>query len=180
MDKDLFSRTNLSEKSNENSQETIETDAKVTPSPVFPTRFKATEKSKENEAKNQTRKTSEKKELHPSSGKDHGATCGCHDCFTSELRNVNELTKDSIINVIRNFILSRKNSEVDDIESHTSNCMCVEHLIFYRENKIKIIDKLLKSRDDVDKTNEPPIEANVTPDRKVKIVRTRNNPENEL
>ena len=176
LERNLLSQGKFSEKANEATQEMFASIEEITPSPVLPTRFRTTEKTKENKTIDQNKKAPEK-ELHPKRGNDHGNSCGCHDCFTDELKNYPELSKEAIINVIRNFISNRRNRKVDNIESHISNCMCVEHLKFYREKKIKILDKLLKNDNDKN-VKEPPEETNLCTDKKVKIVR-KNNQEKE-
>ena len=35
-------------------------------------------------------------------------------------------------------------SQASDIESHDPGCMCVSHLIYYKEKHIQILDKLLE------------------------------------
>ena len=89
LEKDSSPRANFSKKSKNNNQDSIESE-EVTPSPVFSTRFKSTEKSEENKVQSQNRNTLGEEKVHPNSGKDHETSCGCHDCFTGELRNVSD------------------------------------------------------------------------------------------
>ena len=73
----------------------------------------------------------------------HNSYCGCHDCFIEECNAVKPLTKDKLINMIRTFINSKTLSEKEPLASHQTDCMCKGHLIYYKQNKITILDKLL-------------------------------------
>ena len=84
-------------------------------------------------------------------GKKHSDLCGCHDCFLdlcSENKNIN---KDSVIVLIRNFIKYRK--ETTDLKLHKKGCMCVNHLKYYKENRIHILDTFLETLNTSEKKN---------------------------
>ena len=36
----------------------------------------------------------------------------------------------------------------ENLNSHTSECLCVEHLKFYRKNKVKVLDKILNKHNE--------------------------------
>ena len=121
---------------------------KITPSPVFPTKFKTLV----NPSKIKTH--GEKcqcidcvaKELRKQSMSSHTSSCGCHDCFLQECNLINPLTKDKLINVIRNFISFKEMPEITQLESHHPECMCKDHLLFYKKNKVSVSDKFLKKQ----------------------------------
>ena len=76
----------------------------------------------------------------------HTSSCGCHDCFLQECNLINPLTKDKLINVIRNFISFKEMPEITQLESHHPECMCKDHLLFYKKNKVSVSDKFLKKQ----------------------------------
>ena len=75
--------------------------------------------------------------------KTHNETCGCNDCFIESCHKIQNVTKDRLINTIRNFV-QYKNKETTDLESHTEGCLCVNHLIHYKDKHIHFVDNLLE------------------------------------
>ena len=72
----------------------------------------------------------------------HHERCGCHSCFLENCSENRSLNKDKLRNIIRNFLL-RKDNIASDLKSHHEECMCVSHLLYYRENKISVLDNFL-------------------------------------
>ena len=76
----------------------------------------------------------------------HELNCGCHECFMDEYCKITPLNKTSLLVMVRNFISNRINIITTDLETHQSGCLCIDHLKYYRENKIKILDRLLANQ----------------------------------
>ena len=76
--------------------------------------------------------------------KEHTDNCGCHSCFIKTCCKIQSLTKDTLINTIRNFIRF-KSKETTNLELHQTGCMCINHLIQYKEKHIHILDNFLES-----------------------------------
>ena len=51
-------------------------------------------------------------------------------------------------NIIQNFIVNRKIENEEDLESHPPECLCLDHLKYYRTIKIKVLDKILNKHSD--------------------------------
>merc|ERR1711915_409426 len=73
----------------------------------------------------------------------HDSTCGCNDCFVELCNSNTNITKEVLINIIRNFMKLRK-KETTDLNAHEKGCMCVEHLIYYKEKQINIVNKIVE------------------------------------
>ena len=113
----------------------------VSPSPVFQSKFKNISKSREMQNSNckcqQCIQNGNTSRLAT-----HHERCGCHSCFSENCNENKPLTKDKLRNLIRNF-LSRKDNITSDLQSHRKDCMCVNHLLYYRENRISVLDQFL-------------------------------------
>ena len=57
---------------------------------------------------------------------------------------------DKLRNTIRNF-LSRKDKITSDLQSHHEECMCVGHLVYYKEHRISVLDHFLEKQKNEDK-----------------------------
>ena len=141
-----------------NRQTTPESDLldDIDPSPVFPSKYlnlMRNAKDKPESKKCECQKCSQKDNT-PEMG-NHHEQCGCNNCFIQDCKENEPLTKDRLINIIRNF-LSRKDSSSTTIplELHPEDCMCIKHLHYYRTNKIKILDNLLAKQDNRNSPNE--------------------------
>ena len=84
--------------------------------------------------------------------KTHNETCGCNECFIVSCHNIENMTKEKLTNTIRNFVQYRR-KEVN-IESHKEGCMCVNHLMHYKEKHIQFVDKLLEKFQNKDTKTE--------------------------
>lgn len=90
--------------------------------------------------------------------KAHEDSCGCNMCFINLCKR-NDITKDSLINIIRNFI-SNRNKLSTDIDTHEEGCMCVNHLIHYKEQHIHILDNFLTKMQRKDEPNSENTSSN--------------------
>ena len=86
------------------------------------------------------------KDIQKHTENNHSESCGCHTCFFREYHQIKSLTKESLINKIRFFISNKQNPNGTNLECHKSECMCVDHLKYYRKNGIKIVDNLLNGQ----------------------------------
>ena len=84
---------------------------------------------------------------------EHANECGCHSCFIETCSKIEIPTKDTLVNAIRNFI-RYKSKATTDIKCLESGCMCINHLIQYKEKHIQILDKLLESLQGKDPLNK--------------------------
>ena len=75
--------------------------------------------------------------------KKHDELCGCHECFMDLCHLNKNITKDSLIVLIKNFIRCRRR-ETTDLSTHKLGCMCVNHIICYKEKNIHILDTILE------------------------------------
>ena len=80
--------------------------------------------------------------LHTS--KQHHNRCGCHDCFVTVSKKQDPLTKEKLKEIIRNFMEAREKANLGALSDHPENCMCVNHLMHYKRNNIKILDNYLE------------------------------------
>ena len=76
-------------------------------------------------------------------GKKHDELCGCHECFMDLCKISKNMTKDSLIVLVKNFVRCRR-KETTDLRSHRHGCMCVNHLICYKEKNIQVLGTLLE------------------------------------
>ena len=125
----------------------------INPSPIFPSKFKKKSNSREIQSSN-----CECKECiqngNVSKIATHHEHCGCHSCFLEYCNESRPLTKDKLRNIIRNFIL-RKDNTTSDFQSHSKDCMCIVHLLHYRENRISILDNFLDKHKTENQTKTP-------------------------
>ena len=77
----------------------------------------------------------------------HHERCGCHECFEAFSNEETPLSKEKLRNIIRNFIEARERSNLGALSEHQENCMCVNHLIHYKREQIKILDKYLENQE---------------------------------
>ena len=120
----------------------------INPSPVFNSRFKNPRKPTSDEIHEENCKCLEcvQSKFDKHSELPHNDTCGCHECFVHECQAIKPLNKEKLINVIRSFISNRSLDEDNQIDSHQSGCMCRNHLIYYKKNKVTILDKFLSQQ----------------------------------
>ena len=124
------------------SRENSEMD-EISPSPVFPPKSKPILKKPRDEREyEKTSKTS----LTVSASSLHHERCGCHDCFVTISNKETPLSKEKLTNIIRNFMEARERSSLGALSAHQENCMCVNHLMHYKRNQIKILDKYLENQ----------------------------------
>ena len=135
-----FSKTKEKEQNNNVSD--------ISPSPIFPTKFKNTNKSVSsiNHDKNCKCINCFQNEIDQCSPTSHNNLCGCHDCFIKEANSVKPLTKEKLINIIKSFIVNRKVDSDSQLELHCPDCMCTNHLNYYKKNKITILEKFLSKQ----------------------------------
>ena len=136
----------------------------ITPSPVYQSRYLDIMKNAKEKRESKVCECQQcsLKDAVPEVGYHHGR-CGCHNCFLKDCKETKPLTKDKLINVIRNFF-SRKDSgeSLIPLELHTKDCMCIKHLHFYRVNKISYLDKFLAKPDNRDSPNESSIDTEIS------------------
>ena len=124
------------------SRENSEMD-EISPSPVFPPKSKPILKKPRDEREyDNTSKTS----MTDSTSSLHHERCGCHDCFVTISNKETPLSKEKLTNIIRNFMEARERSSLGALSAHQENCMCVNHLMYYKRNQIKILDKYLENQ----------------------------------
>ena len=136
----------------------------ITPSPVYQSRYLNIMKNAKEKRESKVCECQQcsLKDAVPEVGYHHGR-CGCHNCFLKECKETKPLTKDKLINVIRNFF-SRKDSgeSLIPLELHTKDCMCIKHLHYYRVNKISYLDNFLENQSSSDSPNESSIDTEVS------------------
>ena len=124
------------------SRENSEMD-EISPSPVFtPKSTPLLKKSRDDREYDNTSKTS--RTINTSNL--HHERCGCHECFVAFSNKETPLSKEKLKNIIRNFIEARERSSLGALSDHQENCMCVNHLMHYKRNQIKILDKYLENQ----------------------------------
>ena len=124
------------------SRENSEMD-EISPSPVFPPKSKPILKKPRDEREyDDTSNIS----LTVSTGSLHHERCGCHDCFVTISNKETPLSKEKLTNIIRNFMEARERSSLGALSAHQENCMCINHLMHYKRNQIKILDKYLENQ----------------------------------
>ena len=148
-----------------NRQTTPENDLldEITPSPVFQSRYLKIMKDAKDKLVNKCEcQQCSQKDTTPEI-ENHHERCGCNKCFTKDCNETKPLTKDKLLNIIKNF-LSRKDSSGASIplELHPEDCMCIKHLHYYRVNKISVLDKFLAKQDYSDSPNESIIDTEVS------------------
>merc|ERR1712228_993389 len=72
----------------------------------------------------------------------HNQHCGCNTCFLEACHKTQNLNKETLLNTVRDFI-SNKETVTTDLNTHEEKCMCINHLIYYKENQTPIVDKIL-------------------------------------
>ena len=136
----------------------------ITPSPVYQSRYLNIMKNAKEKRESKVCECQQcsLKDAVPEVGYHHGR-CGCHNCFLKDCKETKPLTKDKLINVIRNFF-SRKDSgeSLIPLELHTKDCMCIKHLHYYRVNKISYLDNFLENQSNSDSPNESSIDREVS------------------
>ena len=137
-----------------NRQTTPESDLldEITPSPVYQSKYlniMKNAKEKQESKMCECQQCSEEGAT-PEIG-NHHERCGCNNCFTKDCKETKPLTKDKLLNIIRNF-MSRKDSGGTSIplELHPEECMCIKHLHYYRVNKTSVLDNFLAKQDNSD------------------------------
>ena len=119
-----------------------ENELDISPSPIFKSKIKTTKEIHQSTKENNECSS---KGSEPNVNQHHDL-CGCHECFIVNCNAAKPLTKDKLRNVIRNFISNKEKTKPDILEMHQDDCMCINHLLHYRENKISILDKFLDNR----------------------------------
>ena len=136
----------------------------ITPSPVYQSRYLNIMKNAKEKRESKVCECQQcsLKDAVPEVGYHHGR-CGCHNCFLKDCKETKPLTKDKLMNVIRNFF-SRKDSgeSLIPLELHTKDCMCIKHLHYYRVNKISYLDNFLENQSSSDSPNESSIDTEVS------------------
>ena len=136
----------------------------ITPSPVYQSKYlnimkKAKEKQ---EYKICECQQCSQKDATPEVGYHHDR-CGCNNCFLKDCKETKPLTKDKLINIIRNFFSRKDSSEsLTPLELHPEDCMCIKHLHYYRVNKISYLDNFLTKQGSNDSPNESSIDTEVS------------------
>ena len=126
-------------------KKSLEENLEITLSPVFESKFKSkTNKKSELHGDNKNNVTESETELEEKEL--HDQSCGCHMCFVNTCATENQLSKDTLRNIIQNFIANRKSEGDENLESHIPECLCLDHLKYYRKNKIKILYKILNKQ----------------------------------
>ena len=77
--------------------------------------------------------------------RDHGDNCGCHECFTNTYKREKCSTKESLTQIINNFIKYRK-TKTTKLETHNKGCMCVDHLAHYKETNAQVLEKFVEKK----------------------------------
>ena len=119
----------------------------LSPSPIFTPKFKTIKNSKTKLKMKEISQMEDESNI-ATPDYDHESSCGCHSCFVQVCSEENKLSKDSLRNIIQNFISNKKMEKEENLNSHTSECLCVEHLKFYRKNKVKVLDKILNKHNE--------------------------------
>ena len=136
----------------------------ITPSPVYQSRYLNIMKNAKEKRESKVCECQQcsLKDAVPEVGYHHGR-CGCHNCFLKDCKETKPLTKDKLMNVIRNFF-SRKDSgeSLIPLDLHTKDCMCIKHLHYYRINKISYLDNFLVNQSYSDSPNESSIDTDVS------------------
>ena len=96
-------------------------DGEITPSPIIGSRHNNHDQKKE---------------------KDHNNSCGCGDCFVKLCKKGKYTTRESMTQLIDNFIKNRK-SETISIEHHKKDCMCTIHLAQHRARGTQFLEKFI-------------------------------------
>ena len=120
----------------------------ISPSPILPTKFKNTNRSVSPASHDKNCKCIKcfQNEIDKCSPTSHNSLCGCHECFINETNSVKPITKEKLINIIRSFIVNRKVDTDIQLELHCPDCMCTNHLIYYKKNKISILENFLSKQ----------------------------------
>ena len=74
----------------------------------------------------------------------HKPSCGCHQCFVDKLADIKEISPKSCSILIDNFIKYKAKNQYGDLEEHTKDCMCVDHLMKIRTSDSLAIPNLLE------------------------------------
>ena len=117
------------------------------PSPVFESKFKIVPNKKSSFSVKDNQSTIIESDSKTREKEPHEHDCGCHICFVDMCLKEEKLSKDILRNLIQNFIANRKmGKNNENLESHGLECLCLDHLKYYRTNKIKILDKILNKQ----------------------------------
>ena len=142
-----ISRKNKTDECTNSKEEIIETanskEETIDPSPVFISKFKNLKKPAPIHGEKCKCLECFQNEIDKYSELPHGNSCGCHECFVHTCKAVKPLTKDKLVNIIKSFINDKTSNKDDKFDTHPTECMCVSHLLYYRKNKIAILDKIL-------------------------------------
>ena len=74
----------------------------------------------------------------------HKPSCGCHQCFVDKLADIKEMSPRSCSILIDNFIKYKAKNQYGDLEEHTKDCLCVDHLMKIRTSDSLAIPNLLE------------------------------------
>ena len=85
--------------------------------------------------------------------KRHSVSCGCHSCFLSICQQNKIQSKDKLIILIKDFVKD-KHFGSTALNSHRKGCMCVNHLKYYKDQHIHILDNFLEKLHPLEKKDD--------------------------
>ena len=71
-------------------------------------------------------------------------SCGCNDCFTTQMMDIKQISIKTITSVIENFIRNKTKNQYGDLEKYSLDCMCMDHLVKKCANDTMDIKNLLR------------------------------------
>ena len=144
------SLANFDHKLEDNRRDNVQ---EISPSPIYPTKFKGAMKSKPTNNHDDNCKCNDcfQNEVNTYSLTSHNSLCGCHDCFIKETSSVKPLTKEKLINIIRTFVANRNVDTDEHLDLHRPDCLCTNHLKCYKKRKIAFLDKFLNKQNNTGK-----------------------------
>ena len=82
----------------------------------------------------------------PSSTKSmHNLSCGCNDCFHSQLNSMKHVSAKTLSNLVDNFIKYKTKNNYGKLEDHIEDCKCVDHLVRKQTSKSQMIKGLIEN-----------------------------------